>query len=68
MLNRSVYRALSLLSISACIDSRGHQIVMGFNTGRVACARYITGRLVGQLDFHTEEITDVADMWNDDSG
>ncbi|CBJ27442.1 WD40 domain containing protein [Ectocarpus siliculosus] len=41
---------------SACIDSRGHQIVMGFNTGRVACARYLTGRLVGQLDFHPGEI------------
>lgn len=43
---------------------------MGFNTGRVACARYITGRLVGQLDFHAEEeeVTDVVDMWNDGSG
>ncbi|CAB1111910.1 unnamed protein product [Ectocarpus sp. CCAP 1310/34] len=53
---------------SACIDSRGHQIVMGFNTGRVACARYLTGRLVGQLDFHPGEVTDVAGVWNDACG
>lgn len=41
---------------------------MGFNTGRVACARYLTGRLVGQVDFHPGEVTDVAGVWNDACG
>lgn len=54
--------------VSACIDSRGHQMVMGFNTGRVACARYVTGRVVGHLDFHQGEVTDVVGVWNEDSG
>ncbi|CAM9590469.1 unnamed protein product [Scytosiphon promiscuus] len=53
---------------SACIDSRGHQIVLGFDTGRVVCARYLTGRLVSQLDIHHGEVTDVAKVWNDESG
>lgn len=57
-----------MFSVSACIDSRGHQIVMGFNTGRVTTARYVTGRVVGHLDFHPGEVTDVAGVWNDYSG
>lgn len=41
---------------------------MGLSTGRVACVRFLTGGLVGQLDCHAEEVTEVAGFWNDDSG
>lgn len=53
---------------SACVDASGRQIVIGFNTGRVACARFLTGRLVGQLDSHRGEVTDLVGAWTDDSG
>lgn len=53
---------------SACVDASGRQIVIGFNTGRVACAQFLTGRLVGQLDAHRGEVTDLVGAWTDNSG
>lgn len=41
---------------------------MGLSTGRVACVRFLTGSLVGQLDCHAGEVTDVTGFWNDGSG